>query len=1723
MAFDWRGETIWTSLDDDQKWAAMSLLEVGKDKPDQARNVAHAIFNRANLRNEAVGKHIETNKTKGGYGWYQPLYEPNQLKALPGILESQNFQNMVDYVKQVRQGGIDDPTGGATRYLVPGKTMEKLSNGVSYSEKDGGYRGNSKKYHSWPGWTGYNPKTQEYKNNTLTDGVHSFVVPDEDINYAKAKGKTLNWATVKPQSDVYTPSDLEADLAPSKSNTFQAGLATVPTGGDNQAVPDGVPPGIGPADPEPASNDQLPQSAQYDGQDPVAERQYNRAHPQGGPDRNWENFDTGEPTITGKTLLQPLRTGSAEEAYKSFESRYPHQTTWQEAWDATVATSPFVNSAQNIGQQFNPLMGVTEPGFNVVEKDLVPYQEFEWDYLLGSPNSTILNLRKKELDERRKGMEVWNKTSWAQYLGLGTASLIPDIAAAVGLTYAAGPAGTYAAIAARIKTGTRAYRVAHAAAAGFAATGVEMYAHRKAGVVSTEAAIGFTALGGVLNAAFLSKTRPNKITQGAVEGAEDLADSIKTKGRVPDEAPSPREHDPQLEADLSGAPGRVKVDTDNSPQVFRTYSSTTPESALKHFDADMGTLGMAFKAAAAVGTKSKQAMKVARMAFERQGHRLQELETVYFSIPKKLSDVNAAMEHGLLTAFKDIESVATAARLARGTVRVIQMNLPKGTKLIRTSDFTQMAEATDGLHPGQVMFGDGVIKMNNKTRKHTFNKGDKGGIPFEVEKASFAPDKKRMGKPVFPIAYAKSTGERLDNDVLAALNKDLVENGMDAQALKYGASAGAARVDPLQYKLRDMTNEAKHILEDLSLGKNGVNEAQEKEGFFNMSWGIARVQLLLSSDNPLIRNMAPRMMGGALKLSPKQVKAGVTRPVAADDVKRFLTDVYENKLLTASKTGMREFWKEITEMAKKGGHKRPSWLDAEEAFNGATTDYQRLVAEGINPTETFDSVKKFAAKLDEITDELRGYMADPGSAVGRPGAFEPIADFDQIATKRGYMPRQWSDSMIRNVQATFGDSALFDFLHFQFMHTLRESTLTPSAVRNIAAGMADTITLAKGGWHSWVDAAFGRGNPQDLIATLRNSGVDLSEDDMATLLQYLSNGVRKSGSDKKTAGTNTFYKAMLDENLGVPLRRKDNASALQEVKLNDFVENNATHLIRNYIHKNSGRIGMGSMEIPHPSKPGEMLVQGIRNDDDWQKLMQVTRDVEIHMPKSARGDIAFASNERILKNWYEYMTHSYPHKTWAAVRFAKMMVNFSMLGKAGFPQVAENINAIDHAGISALFRLEPFTAALNGLKNAFKGANRGGGDMEFTSMLARQLHDGMGLGTEMNRMSGASKFEEAASTFSGPQGRTMGQKVGRNMMHGMEQAQNFILNSSGLVPMTSHSTIRTAEAMHDQTWKLAQKYATSADVPRMHMKIFADMGLNEADVDTVLKMYRDPNVVVPSGSYFKPVQQVNRMSGDNFNPDVFFRLENGFVRAATTAIQSNKWGMMPPGFDHPVMGVVMQLRNFMVGSMHSQMIQNTKRMYHAGRQLAGDVAAGNMSAKDGALDSLHEMSRVGMSTFGQIASGVLMYIAMVEITEPNMSDEKREKVYSMENLILAGISRSGWLAGVPFLVDTLGGAVGAPAKFDGFRSSGLGESLFTPPITKLPQNIAKGAYTAGKAVYQGDIDQKQALDISKALTNAWYLQSALNHTTEHVFNLPPPARETMPPDSWINSLTSETQ
>lgn len=1759
MSFDWRKDKLWQSLSDDQKLAAMALMEADRMNVRDAKNITHAIYNRSRINpDKTLGQHLETGGRRAGL--YQPLWEHGQYKRLPQILKSKEFAEVLDYGRQVQSGSVADPTGGATRYLAHARTMEKLSGGVHYSKRHGALRGNSRKYYSWPEWSGYDPETRDYKGKKFEDGSHSFVTPDEDVQRAKKYNVVLGEdpetkahrfrvdqefnARLKAEIDsgnaIYTPEDVGKYPPFSEANEFDNAEEVIPQDLEPNAQPQDIPvnavqprgqdnivtPAAQPLPPVEVQQEPDGRSAEealsLPGQDkPIVQRQIERMEDSAGTPMPQVNLtrDSRSFTATGDWVTREQELERERKAQGS-----SNLDVFKAAWsDYTVIPNLVAR-----GQLENDSYGrPADPNFKPTVEMFKKIPEEHWDIMEWATSQEDWDARAEYVKGLMEDRKILEESSWAQAILIGG---IPMLAEGMPLGWGAvkiAGAGYKAFAQTSRFLETNAGRLAFNSIVGAAEGGSYGYAGKIGGQNEEGGIVAGIVLGGVLSGAFGGYV--GRTARGAREATEDaIAEATrKRRAQLREEAaadidaakdmPKPPPKDESADMEFNGDVPRRPIDHEMSYEVRRRQSADEAVEAARHYEADTKSLWDYFDD---FKYKDPALIADAVRAFGRQGYDLAESIQVYVPTGGELADI---LNAGIAKGFRTIEDALAAAKsMGIDNPHFAKVSLKAGAKVF------EAGQARTGVGRGsEIIFGNGSVSVPKNAKAKTI---DGGHTVTNMTLKS----KGAKHKPHRTFANPQDVhGQNLRGKDFENFAKDLAEKGDESDLWKTGqagdhtsiAGAGRPGVDlrnpnpiPKNVRITKPTGIISGINSGLTKAFRDASDRISKEGWWDGAWGFAldRGSQLAHHNNPGVRATARALFGMTQELTEKQRKAGMVRLEATDEMRQRIHEKFDTMLSD-----------KVAEVKKKYFEKHEAKLserhEAWVTFNQAVSDYMDawqyhgdIKGVGYDP-----DVVEFAHWLDnEFFLPYFKMQQDPGMIIGRPGEFDAIADMANATREAGYFPRVYDveNAFSRVIQQSGNDGMPMEILNAalysgmlkmgkvakdQAAKKANPKNFTKAEIKLLAQHMRDVIFKAKGGWQSWADGLTGHASPQELIGMMKKynefaADADKIDEDLFMRFAEAVSFANKQDAGQK-AGSQTFYRSFLD-----PTAVVEDAKG-QKWKLRDLTLRDAEQVARHYSHRVSGHVALGATDIIDDA--GNVLQHGIRGSDDWKNVMNAIGEIQLELNAKGQGEGFLAKHagsswtaEGMLIDGYQHITNTYPNETPTYLQIAKNLTWGRTLGGAGFTQFAEGVNHISEYGADAFKNIPELTGAFNAVRQLGPRALK---DKDGVIAMHAMI-DMLGAGTSMRRGVQAARAEGGhMSNIERGTAHVIGEDFHDRLLRHSQTFAQGIMKYSGLSPITDMQQRHAINTFANQLADWATRYKTFDQIPRHKSDIFADIGLSPKDVDGVLAMFRDPEFIVKKNDYAIKGFYVTK----NAQMDMMNRVFGAYRQRATNLIQSNKWSTLMPGSSHPWARAILLLQTFALASFKAQLVPNFQKFArHAGR--FRDAA--HWEGVGGQADALAGMGKVGVHLIGNMVSGAAMYGLGYSLYNFNAddADEKWDKFWEPQQLLLAGISRAGWLAWLPLVWDS----VAAPMvgkSLSGYRTSLSAPGIMDGPMWSTFGDIGRAA----KSAYNIATDDATTKDYNNQLrlvTNLWVAKALLQAGVrqmgiEEPDSRPPPA------------------
>jgi hypothetical protein len=793
---------------------------------------------------------------------------------------------------------------------------------------------------------------------------------------------------------------------------------------------------------------------------------------------------------------------------------------------------------------------------------------------------------------------------------------------------------------------------------------------------------------------------------------------------------------------------------------------------------------------------------------------------------------------------------------------------------------------------------------------------------------------------------------------------------------------------------------------------------------FELVMGRARFDLaatMQKSGNPMVRSMASYLVEDAAGNAKGKVSV-----ISASETQRRLQRVATFKWAKA-------YNDEWAKYRKRKGVGFWQAGDEQRKFSEQITAWQR--AKGIEK-EAFDpEVRAAGAQFNAV-------MKDWWSKAQGEGITRSEFGVD------GYVPRVPHLERARELTHRFGydrtGSDNKDGLSVLFTSAIKKAQpeIDDKLARKMGYAMLDRMNKLSAGQEIGMARGMAAEDMDDFRAFLKDTqlqdgGAMFSEQEIEDAMAILT----KSRTKDAEAGGSARLKqrVIMDENHSMTIR--DRFGVPQEVSIKDFYVNDANLLMHMYNRNMSGQIALARVKVPHPENPGEWLVDGIRNQSDFNRLVEQVKGVgneeakvnaeSVHTTADVEN-LQFAYNAVAgIPNWNQSTDFA---------RFLRMMRDYNftrLMGQVGFSQIPEIGRVASQSGLKAFYAGMPsFRQVLKLAREGTLGDDLGHeldmigafGTDHVTSRFSPQMDD-FGTPTHLSSSTKLSKLVDAVDP-----------KL-KELNHGITMV-------SGMAPINAVFQRWASRAFAVKFVQMA-KFGDKVSMDRMKL-----LGLDEGDVEAIFGNIRK-HAQFKDGveSPFK----LQALGLDKWDGKASAAFETAMFRASRAMILENDVGQFQKWMSHPLGQTVLQFRSFAIGAYTRALMQGMNM-----RDV--DAYMGFMSAL-----FLGSLTYAGQTTVNLMG-------------DPN-ADQKRKERLSWGNLALAGFQRTSESSILPIPIDMAVSLATGEAIFD-FRSTGLKTdptSIFGNPTADLITTAFQGVQGVTTAIAGNDYSKPDARKLFQAL------------------------------------------
>lgn len=742
------------------------------------------------------------------------------------------------------------------------------------------------------------------------------------------------------------------------------------------------------------------------------------------------------------------------------------------------------------------------------------------------------------------------------------------------------------------------------------------------------------------------------------------------------------------------------------------------------------------------------------------------------------------------------------------------------------------------------------------------------------------------------------------------------------------------------------------------------------------------------------------------------------------------------------------------------------------------SDFKRQITEYIrmrdyDPLEAAkfpETVRKVGDKWSDVANDMRLQQQNPRRNQG--GFAHPVEGSAGLERNNSWIHREWAGDRLISMLQKFGDETVVEFMTKAFLQANPHYTTAEQVrvARKIAKGTLHGVRSRAMGVTSPYQKFLGGQSIKEMEDALRGISDDLvaaGQHDLALTADEITEFVAEAGRNQAAAGASSPMKRRVSFSENYKAMMPDKYGQMHEVKFSDFLENDFEELAAKSMRNAAANVALGAMRVTHPTT-GEVLIDGIRSQADWDTLIDVVRrvgaearnELGIGLEELKKAGDADVDRLQFLYNSIRGIPYgSKGRDVDTALNRLRQLQHVRVMNQSGLASLFEIGNAVSSLGAKAILaRIPEVTSGY--IKRVLK-KDFGNADM-------RELEQLTGLGYE--RALGASQFRhgEAADVAD-----TLGERMTSNFDRALGTGVRITNVISGLKPITewSQGVVGTAtmHVLHD----MATKGAKGLSEVEMRW-----MGWSKADTDGVMAMIRKYGANA-EGVTGAEVPTLNISKWTATNEELYYRdkLITGLHALSNRIIQSSDPGSMPKWMSSQFGRTFMQFKSFMVQAYEKQLLHN--------------INAYQQGDKARALKYFIATGFLGMATH-------INRSHIVALGRPDR-DEYLEKELTPEKIALASIGRSSWGSLIPGVVDTAIGPFTEPLF--SFRTTGASNNLISLDANPTSDQLNK-AYDAIGAIVNPIIEGREiskkevrnlvgSLPFQNFLPIAWTMQQLI--------------------------------
>ena len=809
-------------------------------------------------------------------------------------------------------------------------------------------------------------------------------------------------------------------------------------------------------------------------------------------------------------------------------------------------------------------------------------------------------------------------------------------------------------------------------------------------------------------------------------------------------------------------------------------------------------------------------------------------------------------------------------------------------------------------------------------------------------------------------------------------------------------------------------------------------------------------------------------------------------------------------------------------------------VQVNQVFEAQFPKYLEYIGRDNNVITRLKGSDAYQTFQEEIYDYVRGYgpdnkqfpdgVAEVGEAMRKVN--KDILDMakennlrwaNEVEADPTYMWRKHDDLKWREAEKRLGEAKLIELFTKGFKQA-NERLTNADATQLATRYVKSSLNRNMGRVDDW-SMAFGKGNYIELKRILTDEGMD------PEMAQGIMDRIRVDRREP-VGNPNLKRRALIDEEAFImssespdagPIARKisqlrqqiqtksdpaeiaaltkdiENLEAellthgQQPFSIHQLMDKNAMSIFDVYSRRMAGDIALAKVRITDP-RDGTVIVDGIRGDDEFDKLLRWNRDWHIEQRnagvrqyevKTKDGTIDFKTGpfgrreNESLRFIYDRVK-GVPDNRYAGSTLYQAMDEWRrfnsmrLMGQVGVAQLGETTHPIAHLSLMSAIQNMP------AVKRIVEG------DKSILNNEFFQFIENIGIAGE--RLQGNSMFntvDETAEHGMFPFQRSSS-RLTRELQKLNRQGEQLVYEGSGMSGIQQQQFRMVAASFIANMAINGKGLLKNSPFTRGNKQRLLQLNIDEDTAKAIQWLISNKGEVIDKGALGVKIDTLNaHLWGDVDNVagtgisgnSARIAMEEAAFKAAHKFIQSNDPTNSAWFMPHPIAKLIFQFRSFPMTAYANQFLYNLHTM---------DAKSASAFFFTTVMASVARAAQVHANSLGK---------------SPAVAERYKKKYLDPVELAKAGFERAGWASILPMVIDTGAALAGQDAVFNA-RSSGQPTEVFGGfPGKSMFDNLSRGMAGLTRTAMGGQtISEGEARALTRLLPfqNLWGISQALD-------------------------------